>query len=205
MYVYGAKVAYVLVIHGVNVKSSFGLVEKYIGGCIMKKLLLVVLVVVCMVSAADAKSLVAVFSRADENYSVGYITKGNTMILAEMIAAKTGSDLFEVAPAKKYAADYETCIDVAKKEQNMRARPAILEDKDITEYDTIFFGYPIWWGDIPMCMYTFIEAHDWSGKTVIPFCTHEGSGAGRTNSTLKSCLRLPDILHRTARRLQSAK
>lgn len=151
----------------------------------MRKILLGLLVVFAAAYGAEAKSLVVVFSRADENYNVGYIEKGNTMILAEMVAAKTGSELFEVKPAVKYAADYNTCIDVAKKEQNAKARPAILEDKDISEYDTVFFGYPVWWGDIPMCMYTFIEAHDWSGKTVIPFATHEGSGMGRTEGTLK--------------------
>ncbi|MBR0074581.1 MAG: flavodoxin [Synergistaceae bacterium] len=149
---------------------------------------LMVLLFSCSACAADAKSLVIIFSRADENYTVGYIEKGNTMILAEMIAEKTNSELFEVKPAKKYPADYDTCIDVAKREQNQNARPAILEDKDISEYDTIFFGYPVWWGDIPMCMYTFVEGHDWNGKKVIPFCTHEGSGSGRTDGTLKKLM-----------------
>ena len=148
--------------------------------------LIVVLALMGSAYAAEAKSLVIVYSRADENYNVGYIEKGNTMILAEMIAKKTGSELFEVKPAKAYPADYQKCIDLAKREQNQKARPAILEDKDISEYDTIFFGYPIWWGDIPMCMYTFIESHDWNGKTIYPFCTHEGSGSGRTDRTLKS-------------------
>lgn len=149
---------------------------------------LMVLLFSCSACAANAKSLVIIFSRADENYTVGYIEKGNTMILAEMIAEKTNSELFEVKPAKKYPADYDTCIDVAKREQNQNARPAILEDKDISEYDTIFFGYPVWWGDIPMCMYTFVEGHDWNGKKVIPFCTHEGSGSGRTDGTLKKLM-----------------
>ena len=147
--------------------------------------LLIILVLACSANAASAKSLVLVFSRADENYSVGYILKGNTMILAEYIAEKTGSDLFEVKPAKKYPADYDTCIDVAKNELNNNARPAILEDKDISEYDTIFMGYPIWWGDLPMCLYTFIEAHNWEGKKIIPFCTHEGSGLGRTDRNIE--------------------
>ncbi|MBQ9419264.1 MAG: flavodoxin, partial [Synergistaceae bacterium] len=111
-----------------------------------------------------------------------------------MIADKTGAELFEVKPEKKYPADYDTCIDVAKKEQNRNARPAILEDKDISDYDTIFFGYPVWWGDIPMCMYTFVEGHDWSGKKIIPFCTHEGSAAGRTESTLKRTMKGAEIL-----------
>ncbi len=147
--------------------------------------LLIILVLACSANAASAKSLVLVFSRADENYQVGYILKGNTMILAEYIAEKTGSDLFEVKPAKKYPADYDTCIDIAKKELNNNARPAILEDKDISEYDTIFMGYPIWWGDLPMCLYTFIEAHNWEGKKIIPFCTHEGSGMGRTDRNIE--------------------
>ena len=98
----------------------------------MKKFILCLLAVLLTASfaaAAQAKSLVLVFSRADENYQVGYITKGNTMILAEMIAEKTGSDLFEIKPTKKYPADYDTCIDVAKKELNQNVRPAILEDR----------------------------------------------------------------------------
>ena len=162
----------------------------------MHKILMAVLVVMAVISpayAAEAKMLVAVFSRADENYGVGYIKVGNTMKIAQVIAEKTGAELFEVAPAEKYPADYDTCIDVAKKEQNRKARPAIAQDKDISEYDVIFLGYPVWWGDIPMCMYTFIEAHDWAGKTVIPFCTHEGSGSGRTDRTLKSSLKGAEI------------
>ena len=158
----------------------------------MRKILLAVLAVMAVITsayAAEAKMLVVIFSRADENYGVGYVEVGNTMKLAQMIAAKTGAELFEVAPAKKYPADYDTCIDVAKKEQNRNDRPAIAQDKDISDYDTIFFGYPVWWGDIPMCMYTFIEAHDWTGKRVIPFCTHEGSGTGRTEGTLKRTMK----------------
>ena len=162
----------------------------------MRKILVAVLVVMAVVSsafAAEAKMLIAVFSRADENYAVGYIEVGNTMKLAQAIQQKTGAELFEVAPAKKYPADYDTCIDVAKKEQARKARPAIAQDKDISEYDVIFLGYPVWWGDIPMCMYTFIEAHDWAGKTVIPFCTSEGSGAGSTDRTLKNALKGADV------------
>ena len=157
----------------------------------MRKIILASLAVMMMsfVSSAEAKSIVIVYSRADENYNVGNITTGNTMKLAQIIAEKTASDLFEVKPAKEYPADYDSCIDVAKKEQNANARPAILEDKDISGYDTIYFGYPIWWGDIPMPLYTFVEAHDWTGKTVIPFCTHEGSGAGRTDRTLRAAMK----------------
>ena len=163
----------------------------------MRKIFLCALIVLAVISsayAAEAKSLILIFSRADENYRVGYITVGNTMKLAQIIEAKTGAEMFEIKPEKKYPADYDTCIDVAKKEQNANARPAFLEDKDITEYDTIYFGYPVWWGDIPMCLYTFIEAHDWNGKTIIPFCTSEGSGMGRTERTLRSEMKGAKIL-----------
>ncbi len=135
--------------------------------------------------AADNKILVAVFSRADENYSVGIITKGNTMVLAEMIAERTGGELFEIKPAKPYPKDYKTTTEIAKREQNDNARPALLNDKDISGYDTIFLGYPNWWGDMPMIIYTFLESHDFSGKTVIPFCTHGGSGLSGTEGTLR--------------------
>ena len=135
--------------------------------------------------AADNKILVAVFSRADENYSVGIIEKGNTMVLAEMIAEKTGGELFEIKPAKPYPKDYKTTTEIAKREQNENARPALLNDKDISGYDTIFLGYPNWWGDMPMIIYTFLESHDFSGKTVIPFCTHGGSGLSGTEGTLR--------------------
>lgn len=163
----------------------------------MRTLILAVLIVTAIFTssmAAEAKSLVVVFSRTDENYNVGYITKGNTMILAEMVAQKTGADLFEIKPSKKYPADYDTCIDVAKKELNAKARPAILEDKDVSEYDTVYFGYPIWWGDLPMCFYTFIEGHDWNGKKIIPFCTHEGSGLAGTERKLKSALKGAEVM-----------
>ena len=138
--------------------------------------------------AADNKILVAVFSRADENYSVGIIEKGNTMVLAEMIAEKTGGELFEIKPAKPYPKDYKTTTEIAKREQNENARPALLNDKDISGYDTIFLGYPNWWGDMPMIIYTFLESHDFSGKTVIPFCTHGGSGLSGTEGTLRRIL-----------------
>ncbi|MBQ3585668.1 MAG: flavodoxin [Synergistaceae bacterium] len=171
----------------------------------LRIILAVALVIALSFSAmAEAKSIVIVYSRADENYGVGNITVGNTMKLAQIIAEKTGAELFEVKPEKEYPADYDSCIDVAKKEQNANARPAILEDKDISEYDTVYFGYPIWWGDIPMCMYTFIEAHDWSGKTVIPFCTHEGSGPGRTFKTLKATMKGADVKNVTAVRGSTA-
>ncbi|MGN0033582.1 MAG: flavodoxin [Candidatus Limimorpha sp.] len=126
------------------------------------------------------KVLVAFFSRTGENYAVGNITKGNTHIIAEMIAENTDGKLFEISPVKEYPETYNVCVEQAKKEKEESARPAIKSDIAVEDYDIVFIGYPNWWGDIPMAVYTFIEKHQWKGKTVIPFCTHEGSGLSDT-------------------------
>jgi len=128
----------------------------------------------------DKKVLVVFFSRADENYGVGNITKGNTRIVAEIIAEAVGGELFEIVPVQAYPKSYYDCVELAKKEKSAAARPAIAGDTAIEDYDTVFIGYPNWWGDMPMPVYTFIERHDWQGKRVIPFCTHEGSGLSDT-------------------------
>ena len=136
----------------------------------------------------DQKVLVAFFSRADENYSVGYVDKGNTQIIAEMIADKTGGDLFHIETVEAYPADYQACIEKAKEELQSKARPALKGDVNVEGYDVIYLGYPNWWGEPPMALYTFIEKHDWNGKTVYPFITHEGSGFGGTDKLLeKAC------------------
>lgn len=140
-----------------------------------------------------ANTLIAYFSRADENYNVGMVKEGNTAIVAKAIKAvlkEKGieADLFEIAPAKKYPSDYNECIAKAKTELQAKARPKINGEIDVSGYDTIYLGYPNWWGDVPMCVYTFLEAHDFSEKTIVPFCTHEGSGLGSTESKLKKAL-----------------
>ncbi len=128
------------------------------------------------------RALVAYFSRADENYNVGYIEKGNTKILAEMIAEATGADIFEIVPAKPYPKEYTPATEIAKKEKNENARPEIVGTMpDVSKYDVIFLGYPIWWGDLPMPCYTFFDKVKLEGKTVAPFCTHEGSGLSGTD------------------------
>lgn len=135
----------------------------------------------------ESKILIAYFSRPGDNYNVGYVEKGNTQIIAEMIAEKTGGDLFRIQRNTPYPEDYKECTDVAKKEQNENARPELLEDIDnLEDYDVIFLGYPNWWGDMPMAVYTFLEGHDFGGKTIIPFCTHEGSGLSNTESSIKN-------------------
>ena len=135
----------------------------------------------------DGKKLVVYFSHTGENYNVGYIEEGNTAIIANMIADATGADKFEIVPVKPYPKDsYEQCIEIAQQEKRANARPAVKGDIAIEDYDVIFLGYPNWWGEVPMCVYTFIEKHNWDGKTVIPFITHEGSGMGGTDRKIAS-------------------
>ena len=127
------------------------------------------------------------FSHTGENYDVGVISEGNTAIVANMVAEKVGAGTFEIVPSAAYPEGYDACCDVALEEKNAGARPGIANNiSDFASYDTVYLGYPIWWGDLPMCVYTFIEGNDWAGKTVYPFSTHAGSGLAGTESTLKS-------------------
>ena len=132
--------------------------------------------------------LVLYFSRTGEQYTVGVIDKGNTAIVAEMIAEKTGGDLFEILPKEDYYPyTYDELTDVAKQEQNDNARPEYKDDlPDLSGYDTVFIGAPVWWGDWPMIMYTVFENNDFTGKTLIPFSTHEGSGLSGFDRKLSS-------------------
>jgi len=141
---------------------------------------------------SEKKTLVVYFSRTGEQYNVGVIDKGNTAIVAEMIAEKTGADLWEVLPADDhYPMTYKELTDAAKREQNDRARPAYKGTvPDLSEYDTVFIGAPVWWGDWPMIMYTFFEQNRdaLAGKTLIPFSTHEGSGLSGFDKKLGSAV-----------------
>ena len=122
--------------------------------------------------------LVIYFSRTGEQYGVGVIEKGNTAIMAEMIAEAMGADTFEILPADDhYPMTYDELTDVAQQELRDNARPEIAgELPDLTQYNTIFIGAPVWWGDWPMIMYTFFENSDLSEKQLSPFSTHAGSG-----------------------------
>ena len=136
-----------------------------------------------------SKALIVYYSRKGENYwngSIRNLQKGNTEIAAEMIRDATGGDLFEVETVKTYASDYTACTEEAKQELRSNAPPELKKYlNSIDGYDTIFVGYPNWWGTMPMAMFTFLEHYDLSGKKVIPFCTNEGSGMGSSERDLK--------------------
>ena len=128
-------------------------------------------------------ALIAFYSRAGENYFGGAyrrIAVGNTEKAAEMLADLTGGELYKIQQARPYSEDYQTCIAEAKANLQRKARPEVrdlLEDLDV--YDEIYLGYPNYWGTMPMAVYTFLEHYDLTGKTIHPFCTHEGSGLSR--------------------------
>ena len=133
-----------------------------------------------------SKSLIIYFSRADENYSVGWIDKGNTEYVAEFVQELTGADLFKVEPAVPYAADYNTCI----KEAKQRIGNAPIKDKltDFSAYDTVFIMSPIYWGTYAPEMETALEGLDFAGKKVRIISTHEGSGlAGMPADVKRMC------------------
>ena len=111
---------------------------------------------------------------------------GNTQYMAQVIQQATGADLFRIEPAEPYPTDHETLVALAADEQEQNARPAIQgQVEDLEAYDRIYIGYPIWWGDMPMILYTFFDQYDLSGKTIVPFGTHGGSGFAGTPDTIE--------------------
>ena len=138
----------------------------------------------------NEKILIAFFSRADENYAVGTVDVGNTEIMAGFIKDYLGdkADIFKIDPVSSYPANYKECTEVATKELNENARPEFKNANtlDMSKYDTVILGYPIWWGDVPMIINTFLEKYDFSGKTIYLFNTHEGSGQSGTYSSIKN-------------------
>ena len=137
----------------------------------------------------NSDTLIVYFSRTGENYNVGNVEVGNTAMLASYIKEYLKCDSFEIVPMDKYPENYDECTELASKEKEDNARPKIDGKIDnFDSYKTVFIGYPIWWGDLPMIMYTFMEEYDLDGKTVIPFNTHEGSGNAGTYDTIKEKL-----------------
>lgn len=132
--------------------------------------------------------LVVFYSRAGENYFGGqyrFVEVGNTEKVAQMIGDATGAKLFKIEQKEPYSPNYKRCIDQAMAAKRANARPELVElPENLDGYDEIYLGYPNYWGDLPMAVYTFLEAFDWTGKTIHPFCTHEGSGLSGTERNI---------------------
>ena len=144
-----------------------------------------------------AKTLIAFFSRADENYFGGamrYVKVGNTEIVAGIMKELTGADTFKIEMKNPYSPVYMTCIDEAKKDLRENARPELTSYIDsIDGYDTIILGYPNYWGTIPMAVATFLERYNFDGKTILPLCTNEGSGIGSSERDVKKYAKGADV------------
>lgn len=135
-------------------------------------------------SASDGKVLI-----------VYYSWSGNTKRIAEEIQKQTGADVFEIIPEKQYTKDYDAVVKLAKEEKNNNVRPAISGKIDHLEnYDVVFVGFPNWWSDMPMVLYTFFDAYDLSGKKIVPFCTSGGGEFASSLNSIKSLEPNADIL-----------
>ena len=136
-----------------------------------------------------AKTLIAFFSRADENYFGGalrYVKVGNTEIVVNDMKERMEADTFKIEMKDPYSPVYMTCIDEAKKDLRAKARPELVSmPASIDEYDTVVLAYPNYWGTMPMAVFTFLENFDFSGKTILPLCTNEGSGMGGSERDIK--------------------
>ncbi|MBS1369234.1 MAG: flavodoxin [Lentisphaeria bacterium] len=140
----------------------------------------------------ESNVLIAYYSRRGENYVNGSIKElklGNTEGIAGKIQQLAGGTLFQIETVKPYPKNYRETTRVAQKELQDKARPELSgKVEDMRRYDIVFLGYPNWWGTMPMAVLTFLESCDFKGKTVIPFCTHEGSGLGRSERDLARAL-----------------
>ena len=129
-----------------------------------------------------AKTLIAFFSRADENYFGGamrYVKVGNTEIVCGIIRELIEADAFKIEMKQPYSPVYMTCIEEAKRDLRAKARPELVSvPASLDGYDTVILAYPNYWGTMPMAVFTFLEQFDFSGKTILPLCTNEGSGMG---------------------------
>ena len=136
-----------------------------------------------------SKTLIAFFSRADENYFGGamrYVKVGNTEIVCGLMKELIDADSFRIEMKEPYSPVYMTCIEEAKRDLRSNARPELVSlPESIDGYDTVVLAYPNYWGTMPMAVFTFLEAFDFSGKTVLPLCTNEGSGMGSSERDIR--------------------
>lgn len=138
-------------------------------------------------TAGEGKTLIVFFSRAGENWQVGTVEKGNTAVMVDYMVESTGADVFEIVPETAYPQGYNETLTVATNEKNNNARPRFKGGiENLEQYENVFIGGPIWWGEPPMILHTFCETYPaLRDKTLIPFGTHGGSGIGSYKSMLQ--------------------
>jgi flavodoxin len=145
------------------------------------------------------KSLIAFYSRKGSNYAGSRIVNlpvGNTAVIAAKLKTLTGGTLFEIETIKKYPDDYTETTEISKVELKNKARPELKAKVDnMDQYDVIYLGYPNWWSTMPMAVFTFLESYDFAGKTIVPFCTHEGSGMGHSEKDIQTACPHSTVLH----------
>ena len=145
------------------------------------------------VMKTDGKSIVVFFSHAGDNYAVGNIEVGNTKIVADYITELIVADQFEIVTHKYDGVAYTPLINLAKEETRKGELPEYEGDVDLSQYDTVFIGGPMWWGTYPQVMFTFFGRYDLNGKTIYPFTTHEGSGLGSAVSDVRRAYPNADV------------
>lgn len=138
-------------------------------------------------SETEVPETVGADGNSGNSLVVYFSWSGNTRTVAEEIGKQTGAKLFELVPSTPYSEDYDTVLEEAQNEQSENARPEIAETMEgFEDYDVIYLGYPNWWGDMPMIIYSFLDEYDLSGKTIVPFCTSGGSGFSGSLNTIRS-------------------
>ncbi len=139
-------------------------------------------------ATSKGKMLLVYFSRAGENWQVGTVERGNTAIMVDYITELANVDTFQIVPVNPYPENYEECVNYVNNIEPSDARPAYVGEFDnVSDYDTVFIGGPIWMGQPPKIIRTFLEKHtELDGKTLVPFGTHGGSGIGSYTTMLRS-------------------
>lgn len=149
-----------------------------------------------LTETADSKNLIVYFTlpETDDVDTVAGASRvvvdgelyGNIEFMADTVVKTVGGDKFEIRTVQEYPTIHEPLVDLADEELSENARPELSTHiENLDDYDTIYIGYPIWWGDMPMSLYSFFDEYDFSGKTIIPFSSHGGSGLARTVNAIK--------------------
>ena len=135
----------------------------------------------------QSKAIIIYFSRAGENYDVGVVSEGNTKMIVNYLEEVTDMPIYQIVPTTPYPEDYQETLNVVQAERSSNTRPTIKDPiTDISKYDTILLGYPIWYTNIPNIVKTLLESLNLEGKTIYPFNTHGGSGVGNSISDIKT-------------------